>query len=629
VNDKRLRPSDVIRTNAIQRDEHPSNEGPEIGPKREQGSKWESLEETKCECSCHNPGPWAKEIALELPEASLLTKSKRDSVMDQAAARASQACADCCKASQLEEKYASIDKTARRTIVLGYNQQIVNIDRVQIRIPDVDGRGLGVKATEQQRWAVGYTYGGRLMNADHGKKIQLDSLPAKVFTTQTAAVRACLTELSGKAPSYSDAPPKYGRKSWAYCPSKRRRKQGRTNWNGRTDQATYMNRIPWYAVVQTQGLARPGNGWLRRKLNKIPRKKNKQAGVATPAEETPESTNAANAANEPGRHKSQQGCNPPNQGREDKEPKTRLEEQLKGYFDTPTINDVTLRNCVCKVMEQGMNMAGWSDIANPEIKREGPISHDLTDRVLEYLFGWHLDRQTFTSSEEGEMDNAAATMVIARRTPNGVSTTPAERAILSKEAWAQFVGHDKAYKKLEAQGDHKEALTLFREFQARVTNHLMYPHATHELVKEQQAALYCLEPQGGLWNTAGRGLIASAARVQQAKLIPSKKATVTPHSIAAGVWQAVPVKTHEDDSAVYRQRKQRERSHLGASRRAALGRQLMKPHSTLRRQESTKLQEEAEEAKDEPKPETGERTPPWRTGRRKKGGLILTLTTPN
>jgi len=274
--DKRLRPSDVVRTNAKPRDDQPTHGGPDVGLRREPGSKWENPEETKCECSCHSPGPWAQEIVLALPEASLLAKSKRDSIMDQAARRADQICADCCKASQLKEKYASIDRPTRRTVMLGYNQQLVNIDRVQIRVPDVDGRGPGLEAKEQQRWVVGYTYGGRLMNADHNKKIQLDSLPAKVFKTQAAAVRACLTELSGKTPSYSDAAPKHGRKGWAYYTSKRRLRQGRTNWNKQTDQAAYMNRIPRYAVVQLQGLARPGNEWLRRKMSKILRKKSKR-----------------------------------------------------------------------------------------------------------------------------------------------------------------------------------------------------------------------------------------------------------------------------------------------------------------------------------------------------------------
>jgi len=62
-------------------------------------------------------------------------------------------------------------------------------------------------------------------------------------------------------------------------------------------------------------------------------------------------------------------------------------------------------------MDENLKMAS-SDESNPEILGEGPLSHGITDKVLEFAYGWHLRRQTFTSMEEAELDNQAASMAI-------------------------------------------------------------------------------------------------------------------------------------------------------------------------------------------------------------------------
>ena len=72
--DKRERPSDVLRTIGMTREE-PSHSGPNMCVRKSPRNQW-TLSDQKSEqdykCCCHATGPWATDIKFALPESGLL-----------------------------------------------------------------------------------------------------------------------------------------------------------------------------------------------------------------------------------------------------------------------------------------------------------------------------------------------------------------------------------------------------------------------------------------------------------------------------------------------------------------------------------------------------------------------------
>ena len=193
-----------------------------------------------------------------------------------------------------------------------------------------------------------------------------------------------------------------------------------------------------------------------------------------------------------------------------------------------------MRNCVCTVVTTKLGIIGWSDVANAEKFGRGDVSHDITNNILEFIYGWYLEGQTFTGREEAEIGNVAASMAITYELPGSVQTSPAERALITEEACTQFKQHDSVYNNLKAQGNHGVALRRYLNFRQKAYNHQMYPHATQGLVQEQAAAQACLELPGD------DELIGTEAMLEMNLLsrMPRSQATTTPQT-AAGKWQSL------------------------------------------------------------------------------------------
>ena len=177
-------------------------------------------------------------------------------------------------------------------------------------------------------------------------------------------------------------------------------------------------------------------------------------------------------------------------------------------------------------MDENLKMAS-SDESNPEILGEGPLSHGITDKVLEFAYGWHFRRQTFTSMEEAELDNQAASMAIRHNIPSSINTSSEERLLFIKEAIKQFKKHNEEYNSLKIQGKNEEKQARSQRYQTRLRDYLMHPHATQSLVQEQSAARICLELQP-LRLTAQQRLIDTDERLEQAAMQTASGRRLTP-----------------------------------------------------------------------------------------------------
>ena len=161
-----------------------------------------------------------------------------------------------------------------------------------------------------------------------------------------------------------------------------------------------MDRYSHSNLLQLTSMAKPGEGWLRVRAAteeeddaKTILKKRKKVLAQINEEET--------SRDRPG---------PPTVS-------VRNEHILAGRLETPTLNDITVRNAICWELELTPLGSIYHGTEKKECFGRGPLSNKIMNVIIDYMYGWHLEPQTFTSREEGEFGNEAARLVLHFKCP--------------------------------------------------------------------------------------------------------------------------------------------------------------------------------------------------------------------
>ena len=115
-----------------------------------------------------------------------------------------------------------------------------------------------------------------------------------------------------------------------------------------------------------------------------------------------------------------------------------------------------MRNAVCWELELTALGSVHHGTEKKECFGEGPQSNKIVDITLDYMFGWHLEQQSFESRSEGEIGNEAARLILHFGCPISVDTSVEERQLFRDMAHTQFFRNSARWRKyLETGEQHK------------------------------------------------------------------------------------------------------------------------------------------------------------------------------
>ena len=441
-----------------------------------------------CTCNCHHPGPrhdcfsFAEGGAPDIMTAQIT--SVRNRIRADTDRRYAMDCADCCKATRYDEDFFRVSPDSL-TMDLSPTSpgSEIRMTKMAIRIvsaqrpPSLCNAQRSSSSTSYQgrppdpyeHWIEGWNIQQTPFNLSRYQSPRI-YFPHRLYVTQSQAIKAWLTERKGLHGK--------GHEGILGLQSDMDQQGPSPSIRGsRRIQATkFMDRFPHSISLQLTGMASLGPGLLRVK-------------AATEEEDSATAilarrTNLLKEINDEELETDTPG------------PQTltvRNEHTLAGRLETPTLNDITVRNAVCWELELTSLGNVHHGTEKKECFGEGPQSNKIVDITLDYMFGWHLEQQSFESRSEGEFGNEAARLILHFGCPISVDTSVEERQLFRDMAHTQFFRNSARWRKYLETGEQHKAQSEFEHFQKRALQHMLYPHATHSLTKLQAAKQYCRE----------------------------------------------------------------------------------------------------------------------------------------